>query len=64
MTYASPLVPDDFVVPENLVTETFRLRMLTIHDVVKDYDAVMTSRKYLQGVFGPRSDWPAEDLSL
>ena len=64
MTYASPLVPDDFVVPENLVTETFRLRMLTIHDVVKDYDAVMTSRKYLQGVFGPSSDWPAEDLSL
>lgn len=64
MAYASPLVPDDFVVPENLVTESFRLRMLTIHDAVKDYEAVMTSREHLQGVFGPGSNWPAADLSL
>lgn len=64
MAYASPLVSDDFVVPENLVTESFRLRMLTIHDAVKDYEAVMTSREHLQGVFGPGSNWPAADLSL
>ncbi|MEO1635679.1 MAG: GNAT family N-acetyltransferase [Cyanobacteria bacterium J06631_9] len=64
MAYASPLVPDDFVVPQSLVTETFQVRMLTVHDAVKDYDAVMTSREHLQGVFGPSSNWPEADLSL
>src|SRR5690242_17030473 len=37
------LVPHDFAVPEKLDTAGFRLRMLTANDVVKVYDAVMTS---------------------
>lgn len=41
-------VPDDFVVPEKLVADDFYLRMLTIHDVIKDYDAVMASREKLK----------------
>ncbi|MGB8700490.1 MAG: hypothetical protein WCD18_13830 [Thermosynechococcaceae cyanobacterium] len=62
-------VPLDFAVPAGLETTDFRLRMLTIHDVVKDYEAVMTSREHLRqfsgsGVFGPQSNWPAADLSL
>ncbi len=62
-------VPSDFGVPAGLETSDFRLRMLTIHDVVKDYEAVMTSREHLRqfsgaGVFGPQSTWPAADLSL
>jgi hypothetical protein len=62
-------VPSDFVVPTGLETSDFRLRMLTIHDVVKDYEAVMTSREHLRqfsgtGVFGPQSTWPSADLSL
>ena len=32
--------------------------MLTINDVVKDYDAVMTSVDHLQGLFGQQSKWP------
>jgi len=36
----SPLVPDDFAVPEGLETERFRLRMLTIRDVVADFEAI------------------------
>jgi len=35
-----PFVPKDFQVPEKLETERFRLRMLTVNDVVKDFDAV------------------------
>ncbi len=58
------LVPAGFSVPTNLVTDEFRLRMLTINDVVKDYDAVMSSYEHLQGVFGPNSTWPRADLSL
>jgi len=34
------LVPDDFVVPAGLEHERFRLRMLTVDDVVKDFDAI------------------------
>ncbi len=60
----SSLVPAGFSVPHSLVTKEFRLRMLTINDVVKDYDAVMSSVTHLQGVFGPNSTWPTADLSL
>ena len=64
MSILPPLVPAGFVVPSEYVLDDFRLRTLTIHDVVKDYDAVMTSRETIQGVFGPESDWPTADLSL
>ena len=59
-----PFVPKDFKIPENLETEKFRLRMLTVNDVVKDYDAVITSIEHLQGVFGSTSSWPANDLTF
>ncbi|MDQ2983268.1 MAG: GNAT family N-acetyltransferase [Actinomycetota bacterium] len=34
------LVPDDFEVPERLEHERFRLRMLSVDDVVKDFEAI------------------------
>jgi hypothetical protein len=34
------LVPDDFEVPVVLEHERFRLRMLSVDDVVKDFDAI------------------------
>jgi|TARA_B100001079_G_C16406875_1_gene514138 hypothetical protein len=57
-------ITSDFEVPEKLEMDRFRLRMLTVNDVVKDYDAVMLSRSKIAGVFGPKSDWPRADLSL
>ncbi|AKM79350.1 MAG: hypothetical protein UX85_C0002G0045 [Candidatus Beckwithbacteria bacterium GW2011_GWB1_47_15] len=60
----SSFVPKDFKVPDVLETDKFRLRMLRITDVVKDYDAVMTSVDHLQGVFGERSKWPPKDLTF
>ncbi|WP_374574208.1 hypothetical protein [Phenylobacterium sp.] len=56
-------VPAEFIVPERLETAQFVLRPLMIGDVVKDYDAVMTSVERLRGVFGPRTKWP-EGLSF
>src|SRR5262245_18620115 len=50
-------VPADFTVPESLETNEFRLRMLTIHDVIKDYDAVMTSVDHLSTIW-PGGRWP------
>ncbi len=57
-------LPEDFEVPTLLQTEAFRIRPISIHDVVKDYDAVMTNREYLWSLFGEAWGWPEEDLTL
>jgi len=57
-------VPDKATAPSGFETPDFRVRMLTVNDVVKDYDAVMTSISHLRGVFGPGSTWPSPDLTL
>jgi hypothetical protein len=59
-----PFVPVDFKIPHGFQHERFVLRPLLISDVVKDYDAVMTSVDRLQGVFGPQSNWPPPTLTL
>ena len=59
-----PLVPVEFKIPHRFEHERFVLRPLLISDVVKDYDAVMTSVDHLQGVFGPQSNWPSPSLTL
>jgi hypothetical protein len=56
-----PFVPLDFIVPELLETEHFRLRMLSAADVDKDYEAVMESRALLNAMFG--SGWPTEGFT-
>lgn len=57
-------VPDNFAIPTGPENSRLRIRMLTVNDVVKDYDAVATSLDDLQGSFGPKSKWPPKDLSL
>ena len=57
-----PFVSDDFAVPDGLETDTFRLRMLTVHDVVKDFEAAMSSVEHLKKVW-PGSGWP-EGLTI
>src|SRR3954466_256316 len=54
----------DFEPPQGLEHERFRLRPITIHDVVKDYDAVMTSREHLWELFGEVWGWPSATLTL
>ncbi|MGB5361335.1 MAG: GNAT family N-acetyltransferase [Eudoraea sp.] len=56
-------VPVDFVVPDTLENEHLRIRMLTVNDVVKDYDAVMTSIDHLKEIY-PTSSWPSKDLTF
>ena len=50
-------VPIDFPVPDSLEGEGFRLRMLTVNDVVKDYDAVMSSVDHVSEIW-PNGKWP------
>jgi len=63
MAQNKPFMPAEFKVPDTLQNEHFRLRMLLVNDVVKDYDAVMSSIEHLQEMF-PNSSWPTKDLTL
>jgi tetratricopeptide (TPR) repeat protein len=56
-------VPEDFQVPQLLLTKRMRVRPLRAADVDLDYRAVMGSRDHIRGVFGPGDDWPRDDLS-
>ena len=64
MAQTKPFVPVDFKVPDKFENQHFRLRMLTVNDVVKDYDAVMTSIDHLREFDGPGTKWPSKDLTL
>jgi len=55
-------VPINFEVPAVLETESFRLRMLSVEDVEKDYEAVIESRGLLHSMFG--GPWPREGFTL
>ena len=59
-----PFLPKEFIVPALVETDRFRLRSITIHDVFKDYDAVMSSREHLWQRFGEPWGWPATDLTI
>ena len=60
----TPFIQRDFRIPEGLENEFFKIRMLTVNDLIKDYEAVMSSVDHLKGVFGLESNWPPIDLSL
>jgi hypothetical protein len=57
-------LPEDFVVPTLVAGLRFRIRPITVHDVVKAYDAVMSSRERLWTEFGDVWGWPRADLTL
>lgn len=56
--YKRRLIPQDFTPPARLQGAGFHLRMLTIHDVIKDFDAVMAAGDRLQGAMEPGGTWP------
>ncbi len=56
--YNRLLVPSGFSVPERLVGDGYHLRMLSIDDVEKDFEAVMASAGRIRGLLDPTSSWP------
>ncbi len=56
-------IPADYKVPDTMQTEHFRIRMLSVNDVVKDYDAVMSSIDHIRKMY-PTGSWPSKDLTL
>ena len=57
-------VPEEFVVPDSLVTDRYRLEILSPNVTEIDYDAVMTSKVRLRTVFREKTEWPKDDMSL
>lgn len=57
----SAFVPPEFQVPAALETNRFRLRMLSVDDVEKDYEAVIESRELLRANGGT---WPRDGFTL
>ncbi len=55
-------VPKDFQVPASLETDCFRLRMLSVEDVERDYEAVIESRELLHTMSG--GSWPRPGFTI
>ncbi|MEL7110431.1 MAG: GNAT family N-acetyltransferase [Pseudomonadota bacterium] len=53
-----PFVDEAYEVPDELTTDSYRLRVLTVHDVIKDFDAVMASAEQLKEIFPGWGGWP------
>ena len=56
--YNKPIVPDTFQIPLIERTPRCLFRPLTVRDVTRDFDAVMSSREYLIDHFKPEKSWP------
>jgi hypothetical protein len=57
-------LPEDFSVPTLVAGLRFRIRPLCVHDVVRYFDAVMSSRQRLWELFGALRGWPRAELTL
>lgn len=64
MSRKTKFIPDGFSPPAGFETRQFRVRKLTIQDVDKDYQAIISSIDHLSGVFGPNNPWPPPNLTL
>lgn len=61
--YKRPIIPAGFTPPVRADGPGFHLRMLRVHDVVKDFDAVISARDRLRGAMEPGATWP-DNLTL
>jgi len=61
---SAKFINESFVVPTNLDTNHFHLKVLEDSLATLDLEAVMSSQKRLQGIFGLGSQWPKCNMSL
>ncbi|AOT08724.1 hypothetical protein [Pseudoalteromonas luteoviolacea] len=57
-------IPESFEPPIIFDSEHFHFRVLEEEVAELDFEAVMSSQKRLQGVFGPKSMWPKSNMTL
>lgn len=56
--YTRRIIPDDFTPPAHADGPGFHLPMLTVHDGVRDFDAVIAAAPRLRGAMEPGGIWP------
>ena len=57
------LIPHSHPIPAGIEHERFRLRAITVNDLVRDYDAVMSSAERLRERF-PLWGWPDPAMTM
>ncbi len=62
MTYT--FISDDLEPPFDIETDEFIIRKLTVDEVEKDFEALMSSKESLRQIFGIDDDWPADDMTI
>jgi hypothetical protein len=58
-----PFLPAGHPIPPGFEHVRFRVRPITVNDLVRDYDAVMSSAEHLRAHF-PLWGWPQEGMTL
>ena len=58
---AKLFVPENFIIPQVHETKYFRLRMLSVDDVEKDYEAVMETQERFHAM---GYSWPREGFTI
>ena len=56
--YSRPLAPKTFKVPVIFSSDEFILKPLTVSNLIKDYNAVMSSVDHLNGFIDTEYNWP------
>ena len=60
----NPFIPESFKPPTFFDSENFHFRVLEEEVAELDFEAVMSSQKRLQGIFGPETEWPKINMTL
>lgn len=56
--YIRPLAPKTFKVPVIFSSDEFILKPLTVSNLIKDYNPVMSSVDHLNGLIDTEYNWP------
>lgn len=57
-------VSEDFQPPYKVSTKNYVIKKLTVDDVEKDYQAVMSNKIRLRQIFCENDDWPSDDMTI
>jgi hypothetical protein len=59
-----PFISETYAPPKSFDNEYFHFRVLEGDVAELDFEAVMSSQKRLQGIFGLGNEWPKSDMTL
>jgi len=60
----TPFISETYQPPKSFDNKYFHFRVLESEVAELDFEAVMSSQKRLQGIFGSDSKWPKNDMTL